>query len=358
MKYFLRSLLLFLSPVIFVTVLYVVKDPFKVLYHYDNYYSDKNEFLVGPMIGVDRDYISTQGLINNYPKYHYDSYIFGSSRSTTYFIEEWRKYIGEHSFYHIDASGESLYGIERKIDYMNRTNIPIKNALVLFDPSTLKNVDNEENRLQLKHFATSRQRYIDFQLLFFRDFLDPQFLFAFIDYTFSGKVKDYMVKNSIFNSGENKTTYVVQTNETRFYTLDTMIAHNPEKYYADRKQIFYTRKPGLHYYPKAISNKSAVLLENMNKIFKRYNTDYKIIIGPAYDQFKLDSTDLRYLQHLFGVDKVYDFSGNNEFTRDYHNYYEDSHYRPFISARILRIIYAPGAQDSLNQLFANGNLGQ
>ena len=45
---------------------------------------------------------------------------------------------------------------------------------------------------------------------------------------------------------------------------------------------------------------------------------------------------------LFGKDRVYDYSGSNDITADYHNYYELSHYRPSVSARILRDIYSRG----------------
>ena len=54
---------------------------------------------------------------------------------------------------------------------------------------------------------------------------------------------------------------------------------------------------------------------------------------------KLNESDLIYLKDTFGEDNVFDFSGINEFTNDYRNYYEISHYRPHVARKILEIVY-------------------
>ena len=41
----------------------------------------------------------------------------------------------------------------------------------------------------------------------------------------------------------------------------------------------------------------------------------------------------------YGAENVYDFSGINEFTEDYHNYYEAGHYRPLLGNKLLERIY-------------------
>ena len=38
---------------------------------------------------------------------------------------------------------------------------------------------------------------------------------------------------------------------------------------------------------------------------------------------KLNESDLIYLKDTFGEDNVFDFSGINEFTNDYRNYYRN-----------------------------------
>lgn len=53
----------------------------------------------------------------------------------------------------------------------------------------------------------------------------------------------------------------------------------------------------------------------------------------------MNKKDLAELQSIFGIRKVYDFSGINEITNDYRNYYEDSHYIPHVADTYLEIIY-------------------
>ena len=47
----------------------------------------------------------------------------------------------------------------------------------------------------------------------------------------------------------------------------------------------------------------------------------------------------RRLAAKYGAENVYDFSGINEFTKDYHNYYESGHYRPSLGNKLLERIY-------------------
>ena len=82
-----------------------------------------------------------------------------------------------------------------------------------------------------------------------------------------------------------------------------------------------------------------MLLENIHSIFKKHNSDVRIVISPLYNQKKLNEKDLAYLKNLFGTERVFDFSGINKITNDYNNYYEASHYRPHVSRELMEIIY-------------------
>ena len=80
-------------------------DPFKIIKTYDNY---SNNLKVIP----NRDFISTEVYLKNRKIYHYNSFIFGSSRTMAYKTNDWRKYIDSTSRpFLFDASGESLFGI-------------------------------------------------------------------------------------------------------------------------------------------------------------------------------------------------------------------------------------------------------
>ena len=130
-------------------VVYVLDDPFKVLYHYNSYYGRKTIIL------LNRDYVSTETFIRNNPIYHYDSFIFGSSRSEYYCVSDWQKYISSNNCFHFSAQGESIYGIFLKIKYLNTHHVPIKNAIIPLDFGTLKNVTETKGHLFLEHPALS-----------------------------------------------------------------------------------------------------------------------------------------------------------------------------------------------------------
>jgi hypothetical protein len=81
------------------------------------------------------------------------------------------------------------------------------------------------------------------------------------------------------------------------------------------------------------------MLLEIADIFKKNKTNYKLVINPLYDQVKLNQQDLDILIKLFGKENVHDFSGINFITNDYHNYYENPHYRPHIADYIMGEIY-------------------
>src|ERR1700760_1077696 len=115
-KLLLTKLLIFSIPFVLFIALYICWDPFKVIHHYDHYYeSGKPSY-----ISLNRDVVSTETWVNQFPRYNYDSYIFGNSRSKFYEVDTWSRYIGADTnhCYHFDASGESLFGVAGKVKFL------------------------------------------------------------------------------------------------------------------------------------------------------------------------------------------------------------------------------------------------
>ncbi len=77
----------------------------------------------------------------------------------------------------------------------------------------------------------------------------------------------------------------------------------------------------------------------MAKILKENNTKYKIIISPLYNQIPLSNGRKEILFNIFKEENIYDFSGENCYTKFIYNYYETSHYRKFIGDKILDKVY-------------------
>ena len=129
-------------------------------------------------------------------------------------------------------------------------------------------------------------------------------------------------------------------NELYLEGIEQAIASNSDSFYKVRGPMFYKRDTTLQYSKPAIGQQQMKMLANIKQILAANHASYKFVINPLYDQKKLNPGDLTYLKELFGADNVFDFSGINEFTQDYHNYYETSHYRPLVADKIMDSIYS------------------
>ena len=334
MKKLIISILVFLIPFGAILIVYLALDPFMVIRKYDKFYDTKAK----GWVSLNRDYVSTTNFDWNYKKAQYNSFIFGNSRSIFYQISDWKKYLKPRSnCYHFDASGESLYALDKKINYISNKNVRIKNALLILDYETLtKDKPKTGHLFIISPQLENDKNFFSFQLEFFKSFLSPHFFIAYLDFKLSGNIKPYMKTGFLID--DRPTEYDIITNEIRFEMFETLISEG--KYYTEeRKKIFYQRDTIQKYSPAAIAEKQKIILKDIFNIFSKYGTNYRIIINPLYQQIKLNKQDLDYLNQLFGRKYVFDFSGINKFTSDYNNYYEIAHYRPHVAREIMKLIY-------------------
>ena len=341
MKRFIKQLIKFgligLIPILPILITYLYYDPFQVVYKYKSYYvSGKPSYVT-----LNYEYVAVETFLNNYPTYKYNSFIMGNSRSRFYEIDTWCKYINSDKCFHFDASNESIYGICKKIEFLHGKHVNISNVLIILDYNTLTVTSNSEGHLFIKHPILSGQNMIDFQFNFFRAFLSFSFLRAYLDFKISGHIKEYMKIGTLLD--DTPIDYNLKYNEMKLKIFEDIIKVDPSKYYnKKRMKSFYHRDAIQQFSPEAIKRKQIVMLNIMRNIFKEHSTNIKIIVSPLYDQLKLNKKDIEVLRGIFGTGNIYDFSGINSITADYHNYYETSHYRPIVGDRILDTIYFGG----------------
>lgn len=339
MKILFKRLALFLLiPLIIIIILiigYLVTDPFKVLYKYDSYSVAE--------INLNRDYISTEMLLNNYEKEGYNSFIFGSSRAMGYNPASWRNHLGtEANPYSYDAYNETLFGIYRKLLLLETLNIPVDNVLLLIDNEEhfFLTYEDDGSCLYKKHpviLGNTVCNRIDFQASSLLGYLSPRFFIPYYSYLLTGKA------NKLIQNDEIEIKY--PENWMNSPLLEKRIREDSS--YFDTK-TFYKRKNKDEKSKVLIDVNQREMLTEIKKIFDTNNTHYKIIINPLYNQIKLNPSDLHNLEAIFGKENVYDFSGVNEFTRSKYNYYEKSHFRPLVGDSIMGIIYkkSPESTDS------------
>lgn len=184
----------------------------------------------------------------------------------------------------------------------------------------------------------SQVTWYDFHLEFFKTYAFSDFRNAYLDLKWSGKVKPYMTKRLLIN--DRPSEYILKYNEVRNFVDDHLIANHPDSFYtAAKRKIFYKRPYTIRFFPQVIQARQKEILAEIKSILEKQKTDFFIILGPNYDQQKLDPADLNYLKMLFGQNRVFDCTGRNQWTNDYRNYYETSHYRPVVASAVLDSVY-------------------
>lgn len=331
-----RFFLIGLIPFIIICILYVVLDPFKVVHHYNAYVETGST----GMVTMNKDYVSTQTFINNNSKEHYNSFILGNSRSMFYQVADWKKHLApDASCYHFDASGETLWAINKKLEYIDKTGNKIDNLLLVVDNSVLMEDKPKSGHLfVISPKLVNDSNIVDFHMTFFKAFLTPKFLYAFLDFKVSNRVKPYMRKEYLLD--DRQRNYDAKTNEERFEYFENQMAKG-EYYTPKRMEAFFQRDTTVQKFsPECLHDSQKSILANMQAILIKHNTRLRLVISPAYDQIKLNANDLVYLKNLFGENNVFDFSGINQFTGNYQNYYEASHYRPHVARQLMEMMYA------------------
>lgn len=338
MRRYLRRILLFFSPLFAVLVLYFVLDPFKVLYDYKMYYtSGKPDYVV-----LNRGYVSTETFVHQHPRERYDSFIFGNSRSLFWQVRDWKPHLhAGASCFHFDGSDESLYSLHRKVRFLDEHHVHIAHALLVVDYSLLA-----KEQARQGHLIVTPPRLVKYRNLpafhgeFLLAYLDPHFLLAYYDFTLTGQFRDYMRDHNILNA--EPMHYTPQTNEISYPQFETAIEEG--RYYDEEKLRTFSRSqrnPGTS--PVCLGAAHIRLLREIRNIFASHGTTVRIVISPMYNQRALHPTDVATLRRVFGDAAVADYSGVNDITEDYRNYYELSHYRPHVAARIMREIYSTGS---------------
>lgn len=335
MRYFLTKLLIFLSPFMVLLSLYPVLDPLKVLYSYDQYFPENGNSLAN----INKDYVSTQNLLQHYNLYKPSNFIFGSSRSIFYETNAWSQYIKvpKDACYHYDAFGESLYGIVNKIEFLNKKHMPVKHALIILDYAVLEGQEMPKEYFRLQDPTVSGNSVLAFQYAHLKTYCNYGFLkdyFRNLFKTTSSSVPDATLL------GENKQSYNFVNNEMKFPELEKEINLKGNTYYEERKDIFYLRDTIQKIYGVVIKERQVKQLKRIKEILTTNRAEYRIVISPLYDQLQMNPEDRLLLENLFGKKYVFDFSGINELTRPLSNYYEISHYRPHVADSIMKIIYA------------------
>jgi hypothetical protein len=336
MKAYFSRLGLFLIPVFLVLISYFIFDPFKVLYQYKEEMFDASGTIDGFML--NRDIVGTEMFLQKKDSLKYDSFIFGSSKTTAYLSADWDSLINNQSTpFHFIGSGESLYGIWSKFKFLERLNYPIGNALICFDSDLLNRTQDGDGIISIRHKATT-QNFLHYHLVHLSEYMMTDFFIQYLTFKLTKTKRHFMDK--LFNNDAHGLVFDNYKNDWIFGGKEKELAVNKEAFYEKRKDIFYERKQEGKSTPSVIQEKQRLMLEDIKNILLKYKTQYQIIIHPDYHQENMNPEDVDALKAIFSVNQIHDFSGINAVTTSKYNYYDNFHYTPKVGKEILKSIYS------------------
>jgi len=329
----LKKIILFSLPFVILVVIYIITDPFLVIYKYDDF--NRKQY-----IHKNRDFVSTEMFKKNSEKYAYDSFIFGSSTSLFIPPSIWSNYLDSGSnIFSFDASSERLAGIWSKVKYIDERNIRMKHALLVFDFRTFKEFDNSDPA-SMKHFEVFPSSKLNFHYKYLLQFLKIEFLSAIIPYKIFNRIFPYMEEVI----GTLPEYYDPVTNEYYNTGVMQLLKTDSIKYYEDRLDRFPARSGKYTEEIKRSTSEHVQMLNEIKTILTKNNTDYKVIICPSYNQMAYNGEDLKLTETVFGKENVFNFTGINRFTEDKSNFYDATHFKKYIGKELLDSVYFVSGQ--------------
>lgn len=326
MKRFLRDIgALIISPIILLVIIYLWTDPFRCIHAFDIDDTDV----------ANREYFSTELFLRNQQTYHYNSFIFGSSRGMGLNTYTWKMYLSDDARPFIFQSwGETITGIELKIDYLIEQNIPINNALVLIDiPTTFDAIQLPTIAIKRKHYLfTTKSKFLYNVGQFYNFIQKPSFVVKKLTKTLHGT--------------KNKCEFDTITNDCYLTNKNNYAQLPPQDTISEttRKLFFPQIESGdtiqLRSEP-LITPQFQKQLEHIHDVFVNKETDYYVIITPGYCYANpsINEQDLVLLKEIFEDNRIFDYSGKNYITMDFNNYIDPNHFSLHAGFLILQDIY-------------------
>ncbi len=327
-----RLALAALPPIALLAGVYLFVDPFKVVRDYDDYYPDGR---ISP--GVNKGVLVIDNFDRNLDSLHYDSFIFGSSLSKYYRLDEWMRYLPEGSSgIHLDSSSETLHSMRLKMEYVVRRGAHIKNALIVLSPEILSFYDIEAPSF-IDHWKIDPERSrLGYHWFMLKSFYNRELL------------RNYITSNAVGRSVQIGPMLQLDTVTMRIDMLRNEEYHPKADRELDNNPLGYMQRYG---HTKFLEEK----LEELNGKIRPSNiedaihiaarlasegTDYKVVIGPSLDGKYTNKEALRMLKAIFGPERVYDYSALLEpMRRTPGNFYDRTHYRSTVASEIMRRTY-------------------
>ena len=309
--------------------IYLWTDPFRCVHNFD----------INDVDVTNREYLSTELFLRNNPTYHYNSFIFASSRGGGMNTYQWKQYLpGGAQPFLFQAWGESLTGIELKLDYLSANKIPISNALILLDiPGAFEEKNQLPNEaLSMKHYLFTGQSKFVYNVRQYFNFIQKPSLWKKTIRNTLNHVQEPCESDTITNDWEKSN----RLNYTELPPQDSLKNCTEISRRAFIEKVEHSNKEVKVSKP-LISEKYESQLRHVKSILEDNHTDYHIIISPGYcyTDPSINPSDLSILEKIFGLERVHNYTGRNSMTEDYNNFSDPGHFGLRVGYMIIEDIY-------------------
>lgn len=321
-------LLVLALPFVPLIATYFLFDPDMILRKYKRF--DQSE------VFLNEGYVGWQNYLNNRDSIPYNSFIMGNSCTMAFRTDEWEKYLTEDSrAVRFFENGESFAGVCQKVNALDKNNARIDNLLIILDSKSFSYTVPSQNTNRIFSHEAVGISHSQFVLKNLQAFLMPQKCFPYLEYKVTGKFSSNM-KRVILEEGPIREPYTNNFLNPREREID----RDGENYWNNHREEFHKKErfPG-QTDGQVIFKNQEKLLRELKDICNKHCTKLSLIVGPDFYQKKINQKDLEKLQEIFGNENIFDFTGVNQYTEDYHHYYEPGHYRPILGAKLLKQIY-------------------
>lgn len=308
-------------------------DPFKVFFTYTDYYT-------GNKINLNREN-TCLAILNARPdKKNISNFIIGSSRSQAYKTGDWATVIGAQpsTCFHFDGNGLGLCRTANIFTYLEQHTDKLQNVLLIMDADFMQELEIPVDYLYTQPPTISGSFAPAYYAKFFKASLNPSFVCYNLIYNLTGRRYEFMnkfiSKMRYDYKGDNRTADI-------WYPNDREIQEDSVGYYArlDKANVFYGNRPARRMSPPLITAEHMPYLKKIAAVVGRTGCNLQIVISPLYNQEQFNTQDMATLRELFGHKNVHDFSGVNPITEQKYNYYESSHYKPYVARWIMNEVY-------------------
>ncbi|MBR5684777.1 MAG: hypothetical protein IKX18_01325 [Muribaculaceae bacterium] len=332
-KRFVLRCLVALLPVLLLVAFYIVRDPFHVVKPYSG-----QQYSPGDSVALTTNwgFVTVESFKHFNPQEHYNSFIFGSSLSGYYRIQDWQRHLPEGARpFHFNASRETLQGMLNKIYYLARNDVPLKNVLIVMEDEMLMRQPLDNDVLFVQHPQTAREvSWWKFHQLFFNAYRRPEIVAYLIA---PGAMTQHVLEKGYATT--DIPDRIENINEGYYRWADSVIVANPDDFFTPEHIAKYQRPLKELPCKDKITPDVERMLREMADALKKLGSDYQIIIPPHYGYEAIASNDLYMLESIFGEDRVHDYSHDPKLGSNLHYYYDDGHLIAAECARLMDSAY-------------------